>query len=77
MIASSAAAGRSALTALFDRLRGWSWRGWAFALIVALGISLVIGLAALPAPLFILKCFVFMFFLPVLRYGSGIVMLGS
>jgi hypothetical protein len=60
------------MTALLDRLRGWGWRGWVFALSVAL----LIGLAALLAPLYILICFVVMFFLPVLRYGSGIVMLG-
>ena len=65
------------MTALFDRLRGWGWRGWAFALIVALGISLVIGLAALIAPVLILTCFVFMLFLPLLRYAFGIVAIGS
>jgi hypothetical protein len=65
------------MTALFDRLRGWSWRGWAFALIVALVISLVIGLAALLAPMLILICFVLGFFLPLLRYASGIGALGS
>ena len=65
------------MTALFDRLRGWGWRGWAVALIVVLGISLAIGLAGLLAPLVIVGCFVIALFLPVLRFLSAIVMFGS
>ena len=61
------------MTALFDRLREWGWPRWAFVLIVAL----YIGLIVLIAPVCILIVAVVMLFLPLLRGFAAFVMIGS